>query len=165
MTATWDQRLAAARAVATGRATRRLPTGLRDQLHAAATETAELQHRLFAMVRALEPGRGWRSPAATDEAASIERTAHAVAAITGCRSCVHLRRGGPQPAVARLALHRVDCRRCLATVRRPPPDEDDRCDWCGRHGVESFTPVSVQLGAALVLGDACPDCAERMGAP
>lgn len=164
MTGTWDERLTAARATAASQHGRHVPTGLRDQLDAAAAEAAGVQHRLLAVANALEPGRGWGRGQA-DETAGSERTAHAIAALTGCRMCHHLRQTGPQPAVARLALRRVDCRRCLATVRRPPPDEDDRCDWCGQHGVETFTPVSIQLGAALVLGDACPTCASRMGAP
>ena len=50
-----------------------------------------------------------------------------------------------------------------ATIRRPPPDEADRCDVCGARGVVTFVPFAMRQGPALVIGDACPDCAACSG--
>ena len=78
-------------------------------------------------------------------------------------ACCHLKRGGPQPAIVRLPLRRFDCGRCVRTLRRPRPDEADRCDVCGARGVVTFVPFAMRMGPALVLGDACPDCADVLG--
>jgi hypothetical protein len=47
----------------------------------------------------------------------------------------------------------------MATFRRPPPEDDDRCDVCGEHGVSLFTPIVASRGPVTILGDACPECA------
>lgn len=88
-----------------------------------------------------------------------EMAARLLIAARGLKPCPHLLRGGPQPAWARLALGRVDCGRCTATVCIPPPENADRCDWCGSHGHELFTPMAVQAGAGVFMGHACDECA------
>lgn len=81
-------------------------------------------------------------------------------AVEGLPRCLHLRRGGPQPVIARLPVGRVDCQRCARTVRRPAPGSGRRCDWCGTSSmVAEGQPRMVQLGPWLVFGDACPECA------
>jgi hypothetical protein len=86
-----------------------------------------------------------------------------LAALLGCVNvCVHLRRGGPQPAIARLPLRRVDCERCIGTLWRPATGADE-CDVCERRGITVFYPFAVRLGPALLVGDACCACAGVLG--
>jgi hypothetical protein len=114
------------------------------------------------MLPILQPDRRWRQR--VDVAPSDDVKALLLAAVFDCTTiCVHLRRGGPQPAFVRLPLRRIDCERCAGTVRRPPPDEADRCDVCGARGVVTFVPLVANHGPALVLGDACSDCADELG--
>jgi len=161
----FEERLVAARelvnAVRTGQVPE-LPTYVIDQLRAAAAIAHQEFHQLATAVRVVEPGRNWRESCADpndDPGWHTEMMARVVVAIADCRSCFHIRKLGPRPAWAVLALRRVDCERCRHTFRRPPADEDDRCDWCGTKGVEVFTPISFQYGPLVVLGDACDDCA------
>ncbi|MGH9001512.1 MAG: hypothetical protein ACRDYV_00120 [Acidimicrobiia bacterium] len=161
----YEQRLAAARdALPRLRepGTGRLPGHVVDQIGAASHDAHGLSHRLAATLRLLEPGRGWRETCGyTATPTDIE--ARILVALLDVRTvCPHLRRAAPQPAWARLALHRLDCSRCLHTRRHPPPGEDDRCDWCGGRGVEVFTSVAFQRGPMLVLGDACDACAAQL---
>jgi hypothetical protein len=110
----------------------------------------------------IQPGRNWRQRIDPDPSDDVK--AHLLAATLDCTTvCVHVRRGGPRPAFVRLPLRRVDCSRCMDTVRRPPPDEADRCDVCGDRGVVTFVPFAVRQGPALVVGDACSDCAAVLG--
>lgn len=99
-----------------------------------------------------------------DRAVAWETMARALAAllVPGVEVCAHLRREPLQPALVLLAVRRVCCRRCVATVRRPPADEADRCDWCGARGVSTFTPVAATVGALVTIGDACAACAEAL---
>ena len=129
-----------------------------DQLGAAAREANDYLLRLRDVLSAIDPERRWSSAAGRGEVPD-KVTALVVEALAGMRPCPHLRRGGPQPAWARLPLHRLDCRRCLATMRRPPPDEGDRCDWCGARGQVVFRAIAIQLGTVVVLGDAGRCCA------
>lgn len=91
-----------------------------------------------------------------------EVAARCIVALAELKRCPHLLRGGPQPAWGKLALHRIDCERCAATVRLPPPGEDDRCDWCEARGVAMFTAVAIQSGPAVLIGDACSECADAL---
>jgi hypothetical protein len=139
------------------------PTHLADQLGAAGKEARGLHQRIGALAAVLHPERPWRHR--TDHAPSDEVRTYLLAAALGCMGdvCCHLRKGGPQPALVLLPLHRVVCTRCAGIVRRPPPGEDDRCDVCGARGVVTFHPFSVHLGPTIVTGDACPACAETLG--
>lgn len=138
------------------------PVHLADQLLAASADTRVLHDRIGLVMPLLEPGRQWRH--LCDPAPSTDTRAHLLAALLGCSAaCCHLRRGGPQPAIARLPLHRVDCERCVQTLRRPPLDEDDRCDVCGGRETQLFHPFAVRLGPTLIVGDACLDCATVLG--
>jgi hypothetical protein len=144
------------------RGARTMPVHLADQLRAASTDTRHLHDRIGAIMPLLEPGRNWRQR--MDASPSTETRAFLLAAVLGCSTvCPHLKRGGPQPAIARLPLHRVDCERCVQTLRRPPPDESDRCDVCGRLETLTFHPFAVRLGPVLVAGDACRSCADQLG--
>jgi hypothetical protein len=142
------------------RPTRTPPTWMVDQLGAAVGGTRTFHERVGALLPVLEPERNWR-PLVTDPTAEV--TAYLTAAVLGCpgRLCCHLRRGGPQPALAHLPLRRVDCLRCAGTIRRPPPEDADRCDVCGRHGVTTFTPIVASRGP-VTIGDACSDCARAL---
>lgn len=135
---------------------------LADQLDAASAETQILHDRIGEVLPILQPDRNWRERvevAPADEVKSL-----LLAAVLDCTTmCVHLRRGGPRPAFVQLPLRRVDCERCIRTLRRPPPDEADRCDVCGARGVVTFIPFAGQHGPALVTGDACRDCAGVLG--
>jgi hypothetical protein len=87
-----------------------------------------------------------------------------LAMLLGCpQRCPHLRQGGPQPALARLALRRADCLACAATVPAPPAADHDRCDGCGQRGVRWFTPLVACRGPLLVVGDVCATCAAALG--
>ena len=158
---TFADRLAQARALV-ARGAQPLPGHLADQLGAAGAEAGALHDRIGAALPILDPRRGWRR---REEAAPSDETrAYLLAALFGCAAvCVHLRRGGPRPAFVRLPLRRIDCERCTRTLRRPPSDEDDRCDICGARGVAIFHPFAVRLGPTLVLGDACAGCAGGIG--
>jgi len=129
-----------------------------DQIRAAASEAEDTARRIGEALRRLEPER-WS--ALQSDRAGAEILARVLVAMESMdTTCPHLRQAGPQPAFVRLPLHRIDCARCSSTVRRPPVDEDDRCDWCGTRGVVEFTPIVMQHGPLVVLGDACPGCAE-----
>src|SRR5215203_5038158 len=105
------------------------PVHLADQLAAASTDARRWHDRLGVVLPAVDPGRRWYHRAAG--APSDDVRAYLLAALLGCVTvCLHLRRGGPRPAVARLPLRRVDCERCAQTLSRPPAEDDDRCDVC-----------------------------------
>ncbi len=160
MTAPFTERLAGARAfvaAAKAGAIPPPPVHLADQLLAATEDAHLIALRLSAALRVVDPDRGWRS-ATGDACDPGEVDARIIAALAGCRLCPHLRRG-PQPATVCLALRRVECARCRQTYRKPPADEDDRCDWCGARGASLFTPVAFQRGPLVVIGDACDACA------
>lgn len=133
-----------------------------DQLQAATRETRDFFDRFAALLPRLDPERKWERT--EGERSSVDAFARMLAAIgTGhCRPCSHLKRGGPQPAIVRLAVHRIDCQRCISTWRRPPDDESDRCDWCGKRQVTTFTPMHIAHGPLMVLGDACEECATAL---
>jgi hypothetical protein len=138
------------------------PVHLADQLKAAGRETRQLHDRLGAVLPLLEPERRWRQRMDTDPSEDVR--AYLLAALLSCVNvCVHLRRGGPRPAICRLPLRRVDCERCAATLYRPPVGENDRCDVCTARGVTTFVPFAVRLGPALLAGDACRSCASTLG--
>lgn len=160
--APFPDRLALARRMV-ARGASRPPTCLADQLDAAVREVRVLHERLGATLPLVDPGRNWRQRADLDP--SDEVRSYLLAALLGCTAavCIHLRRGGPQPAVCRLAMRRADCARCAATIRRPPAEDDDRCDVCERREVVTFVPFAVRQGPSMLVGDACPDCAGVLG--
>jgi len=139
------------------------PVHLADQLGAAGKETQRLVDCVATLMPLLKPGRPWHQR--TDTRPSMEMRAYLLAAVLSCLQnvCGHLRRGGPQPAIARLPLSRIDCARCVGIIRRPPADEADRCDVCTARGVSRFHPFACRLGPTLLVGDACPACAELLG--
>ena len=139
------------------------PAGhIADQLAAASRDTRALHDRLGAVLPLLEPGRRWHQRLDTGPSDAVR--AHLLAALLDCAAiCCHLKRGGPQPAIVRLPLRRVDCGRCVQTFRRPPAGEDDRCDVCDARGVVTFHPFAVRQGPLLIVGDGCPGCADVLG--
>jgi hypothetical protein len=140
-----------------------LPTGLHDQLDAAARDTTGLFRAYDGMLRILAPDRDWQLHESTSaDPRYSELAARTLATIAAFRVCAHLRHTPAQPAIVRLAIRRIDCHRCTATHVNPPAGEDDRCDWCGQRGVTTFWPVSYTLGVWLVGGDACRACAEAL---
>src|SRR5689334_19562745 len=79
-----------------------------DQFAAASADTRALHDRIGAIMPLLQPGRNWRQR--MDPAPSDNMRAYLLAALVGCTTvCPHLKRGGPQPAIARLPLRRIDC--------------------------------------------------------
>lgn len=126
-----------------------------DQMDAATSETVGLMRRV---VHAASPDLGELHAFNASQAARLELVIRATLALRGSTACSHLRKSGPQPAFASLPLHRVDCLRCARTLRKPPGDEDDRCDWCGDRGVEVFTAWGFHLGPIFIGGDACDSC-------
>ena len=140
-----------------------VPVHLADQLEAATDEVHVLAGRLGVLLPVLVPDRAWFQR--MDTSPSVDARALLLAALLGCLGaiCCHLKRGGPQPAIGRLPLRRVDCTRCVGTVRRPPPDDVDRCDVCDRRGVVTFSPFAVRQGPLLLIGDACQPCAGTLG--
>jgi hypothetical protein len=94
-----------------------------------------------------------------DSEPSDETRAYLLAAVLGCTTvCIHIRRGGPQPAYCRLPLRRVDCQRCVATMYRSVTAADE-CDLCSAPEVLTFVPFSVRQGPVMLVGDACASCA------
>ncbi len=136
-----------------------LPVGLADQLNAAASDTRRLFARFVAATAIVNPDLTPGGLPAAQTGKVHEVLARTIAAMPEFALCSHLRRAPGQPGVVRMALRRLDCHRCMATSVNPPPGEDDRCDWCGRHGITTFWPVSYTLGLILAYGDACGDCA------
>ena len=154
-----DRLALARRLVARGAA--RPPVHLADQLDAAGRDARRLHDHIGAALPILEPGRAWYHR--IDAIPSDEVRAYLLAAVLDCVNvCVHLRRGGPRPAIARLPLRRVDCERCVQTLRRPTTAADE-CDVCQTRDVVLFSPFACRLGPAIVAGDACPDCADVLG--
>jgi hypothetical protein len=87
-----------------------------------------------------------------------------VAALLDCTQCPHLRAAkGPVASLCTLPTRRVDCARCARTVRRAPPDEDDRCDVCGSRGNVWFTQFRFALGPIVFCGDVGRCCAKPLG--
>ena len=137
----------------------------RDQFHAAHREVrlgmGQVATLLPLVAPLVTPGRRWYAQETTLEG---ERSARLLAALLGCATvCQHLREGGPQPVIARLALRRLDCRRCATTWRNPPADEADRCDVCGTRGVTTFSEFEAATGLVVMLGNACMACAPVLG--
>lgn len=158
-----EERLAAARAYVTrAKAAASPPVHLLDQLRAASRDARGFTERLSDALSAQATEKWSTHLGRPGEEAPDEVAARVLVAFAGLRLCPHLKGKGPQPACARLALHRLDCGRCLLTVRKPPAGEDDRCDWCGGRGVEVFQPIVIQMGPAIVIGDACEPCASAL---
>lgn len=160
MSAAHEMRVAAALATFAELDSPGYPDQLADQIRAATADAHGFVHRFAALAAVIEPNR-WAQVAPRsndDDNATKEAWLRIMLAVEGGKVCQHLRTGGPQPATARLALHRVDCQRCLATVRRPPADEADRCDWCGERDIETFLPIVVHVGPLVAIGDACTTC-------
>jgi hypothetical protein len=136
---------------------------LADQIGAASGEARLFHDQLGVLLPIVAPERAWYQR--LDTSPSTDTRAYLLAAVLSCLGsvCCHLKRGGPQPAFAQLALRRVACQRCVATIRRPPADSDDLCDVCSRHGVTTFIPFAAHHGPALVVGDACRGCARVLG--
>src|SRR4051794_32008961 len=108
--ASFADRLALARALVARGATRQ-PVQIEDQLDAAAREARLFHDRLGAILPVIEALKRWQHR--SDCEPSDETRAYLLAALFGCTSlCVHLRRGGPRPAIVRLPLRRVDCECC-----------------------------------------------------
>ena len=154
-------RLALARRLI-ARGASRPPVHLADQLDAAGSEARALHDHIGAALPILQPDRDSRHRIEADPSDDVR--AYILAATLDCTAvCVSLRRGGPRPAFVQLPLRRVDCGCCVGMLRRPPPGEADRCDVCGARGVAMFHPFAMRMGPALVLGDACPGCADVLG--
>jgi len=137
------------------------PVHLADQLDAAGAETRVLHDRIGAVLPVVVPDRAWYQR--VNAAPSDDVRAYLLAALLGCTiTCVHLRRGGPQPAICRLPLRRTDCECCIATIR-PSVTAADECDVCDRRGVVTFSPFAVRQGPLLLIGDACQPCAGTLG--
>jgi hypothetical protein len=137
------------------------PVHVADQVAAAGAEAREHHDRLAMVLPLLEPGRNWRHRLASSP--SDEIRAYLLAGVLGCTAyCVHLRRGGPQPAYIRLPLRRADCGRCVQTLRRSVTGANE-CDLCGADGVVTFHPFAVRHGPALIAGDVCGGCADVLG--
>lgn len=155
---TWEKRLEMARQLLDARddVSAALPIHVRDQLAAAARDTKWRFERL-------DPD-GTELPYRST--GTREGHAYLVAAMLDCEPCPHLRNVGyaDRPTFALLPLRRLVCERCVRTVRRPPPDEDDRCDVCGARGVRNFKPFVVHDHQLIFAGDACRHCAEVAGA-
>jgi hypothetical protein len=157
----FHDRLALARQMVARRAPQP-PVHLADQLGAAGREVRQIHDHLMSVLPQIEPDRHWRQR--MDAEPSDEVRAVLLASLMGCTTiCLHLRRGGPRPAIARLSLRRVDCERCVQTLYRPPAGEDDRCDVCGADEVLTFHPFAVRQGPLMLVGDACPSCALTLG--
>jgi hypothetical protein len=157
----FSTRLRLARALI-ARVTPSPPVHLADQFDAAGDEVRMLHDFLGAALPLLHPERAWHHR--IDVRPSDDVKAYLVAAVLGCTTyCCHLKRVGSQPAIVRLPLRRADCGRCVQTFRRPPADEDDHCDICDARGVTVFVPLAVRHGPALIVGDACSDCANVLG--
>lgn len=136
------------------------PVYIMDQLDAAARDANSVHKSFGRLLMAELPEKNWKQLTDTPD---LEQVCRLVAAGMLNDYCFHLRKNPHQPMWTRLPIHRSDCVKCLQTVVKPPVDEDDRCDWCGIRGVETFYPKSVQLGHLIVTGDACKDCHEHLG--
>jgi hypothetical protein len=157
----FDDRLDLARRLI-ARGASRVPNHLADQLAAAGSEARAMHDCIGAALPILAPDRNWRQR--IEDGPSDDVRAYILAATLDCTTvCVHLRRGGPRPVFFQLPLRRADCERCVQTLRRPPADEADRCDLCAARGVVTFVPFVMRQGPALVMGDACPPCANLLG--
>jgi hypothetical protein len=158
----FPDRLALARQMIAKGAPPVAPVHLADQIRAAGDEVRRIHDTMGAVMPLLEPGRNWRHRVDADP--SDTTRAYLLAALFGCvNTCPHLRKGGPQPGIARLPLRRVDCTRCSQTLRRPPAEDDDACDVCGRREVLMFFPFAMRSGPLMVAGDACAGCADVLG--
>ncbi|MBW3578526.1 MAG: hypothetical protein KY462_12445 [Actinobacteria bacterium] len=147
---TWDERLETARR-AVDLLTRHgpiVPTHVADQTDAAAAEAFASFRRLAGL-----------APDLTHRVPRDDARAALLAAFLDCRVCPHIREDAPEALYVRLPLRRADCARCVRTIRRPPPDEDDRCDLCGTRGVVTFRPIALHMGPLLFTGDLCRGCA------
>jgi hypothetical protein len=158
--APFAERLALARVMVARRAPQP-PVHLADQLDAADREVRQIHDRLISVLPMIEPGRNWRQR--LDSQPSDEVRAYLLAALMSCVTvCVHIRRFGPQPAIARLAMRRVDCQRCVQTLHRPATGADE-CDVCSAPETLTFHPFSVRKGPLMLAGDACRSCADTLG--
>lgn len=126
----------------------------RDQFHAAAEDSME---SLYAMGSLL----GYP---VTDDVMTDDVLARVTLAWLACHSCPHIKQNSAQPHVALLAVHRLVCERCAKTLVNPPPENDDRCDWCWAHGHTDFWPIRMSYGPAILMGDACDNCNAKLKA-
>lgn len=136
-----------------------MPGWLKDQIE---TASAEAVRGLVRIKDAIARGELDRFHPSDDEGwsqGSLEFKARLMLALSQCTPCGHLH--NPRVFYVRLGLRRSDCTDCLnaeLVEPEPPPEDADRCDWCGAKGVVIFTPHYIQQGPAIVLGNACDDC-------
>lgn len=154
---TFKERLEAARQVLEAASTGQRPVGLADQIEAAGRQAQGLLRRTAELL----PREEWHQEE-RPTSDSLEVRARILVALEDCRVCPHLQTGGPQPVWLLLPLHRADCGLCMSTTGSPPPDEDDRCDWCGSRRARRFRPIILQHHAVVAIGYACPRCAKAL---
>lgn len=136
--------------------------GVLDQVAAAAHDAYGVLVDFATTMNRIEPGRWGLPPRSFPGQRRSDLVARVLVALDGAAWCPHLHGPSPRPALAALALHRVACGECVDPDATPPASEDDRCDWCGARHVETFTPVGLQVGPLVVVGDACGDCARHL---
>lgn len=145
-------RLAAARAIVANPPA--LPGWVTDQVSAASRDARCHFDTTATTMAAVKPGT------LTGAGTQGRHLPRLVAALLRCEACPHVRT--PRPVVVRLQLHRVDCHACVAaTLTQPPPaDEGDACDICGTRGHARFRETMIQIGLALIVGNAAACCAD-----
>ncbi len=135
-----------------------------DQVRAAVRESNQRLRAMAATTHVIDPDRFPR-PRAYEFKITEQRRRKVTEVIRAAHPCRHIRTAGPRPVTVWLALEIATCAECDPLHKSPPSDHDDRCDWCHTHGYRTFTPVAIQAGVALVIGDACPACAAELGCP
>jgi hypothetical protein len=81
-----------------------------------------------------------------------------MAALDWAHECKHVRDRGPSQVILRLPQGRVDCERCVRTVRAPVVDSAC-CDWCRGPLADGMSwSVAMAVGVLIVIGDVCDTC-------
>ena len=154
-------RLAVARAML-ARGAPAAPVHLADQFRAASADTRELHDRIGVLMPLLEPGRHWRQR--MDSSPSDRHPG------VPAGRAPRLHRGLPAPEAWRPSAR---VRAAAAPPDRLPAVRADAQAPAGRRGrplrrVRSardadVPPVRRPAGPALIVGDACPACADVLG--
>lgn len=126
----------------------------RDQMDAAHEEQIERIHAVAAM----------QGHSVSAGHLSDDQLARLTLAWLACDACPHIKKNPALRHVALLAIHRLACQRCAGTVINPPPENEDRCDWCWSHGHSDFWPIRMSYRSAVLIGDACDACNAKLKA-
>lgn len=136
---------------------------LADQLSASIAEASSIHSKLIPVIKSQMKS----STETSVPKAPLEITAVLLVASQAddMAACPHL--DSPAPMLIDLSRRWISCYPCVRTGPPVghPPAHADQCEYCRQRNVTGFTPIITTIGPAMVSGEACDECVERISLP